>query len=321
MAARTGLSVKTIRYYSDIGLLPESARSGGGHRRYAADALPRLRLIRHLRALDTPIATIAAVVTGEHSLADLVTGELDTVRSQMRRLAWRRGALRALNGCPGPEERLRRLALIADVGRPDEAHDRLVRYWHWALPAGLPHRLIQAVVEGAVPEPPATPTGATVLAYAELHALTGEADRRRQPQNHQVGDVASFYAGLLDACTLAGEALASGCRARRAEALDRFVRTYARVTGDEDTPAFRAHLRTRFRDATHPGSFPLHYWRHALTVTGKTPPGPGPTDHGHLAAPLAVLYHQLAGLPLAEEPPPTVSTDHHQPLDETNSRR
>lgn len=40
LAARTGLPVKTIRYYSDIGLRPESGRSRGGHRRYAADALP-----------------------------------------------------------------------------------------------------------------------------------------------------------------------------------------------------------------------------------------------------------------------------------------
>ncbi|WP_377273185.1 MerR family transcriptional regulator [Peterkaempfera sp. SMS 1(5)a] len=298
LAARTGLPVKTIRYYSDIGLLPESGRSRGGHRRYAADALSRLRLIQRLRALDTPIAAIAAVMTGEHSLADLVTRELDTAQAHLRELTWRQGILQALDNCPEPE-RLRRLALLAEVGRLDEAHDRLVRYWHWALPAGLPHRLTRAVIEGAVPLPPATPTSSTVLAYAELHALTSGDNRRRQPQSHQVGDVASFYSGIMDACTLAAESLASGCPARRAEALDHFVRTYARIGGHDDTPAFRAHLRTRFRQAAQRGSFPLHYWRHAVAVTCETRPQSTATGQGHLAASLATLHQQVAGLPLA----------------------
>ncbi|MEU0806253.1 MerR family transcriptional regulator [Streptomyces sp. NPDC005970] len=305
LATRTGLPVKTIRYYSDIGLLPESGRSPGGHRRYAADALPRLRLIQRLRALDTPIAAIAAVVTGERSLADLITRELDTAQVRLREVAWRRELLRALDGCSAPE-RLRRLALLAGVGRLDEAHDRLVRYWRWALPAGLPPRLAQAVVDGAVPAPPttpATPTTSAVLAYAELHALATADDRRRQPQRDQVGDVASFYSGLLDACSLATEALVSGSPARHAEALDRFVRTYARIGGHDDTPAFRAHLRTRFRRGARPGSFPLRYWRHALAVTGDIPPRSTESGQGHLAAPLAALHRQVAGLPLTVDPP------------------
>ncbi|GAA1667539.1 MerR family transcriptional regulator [Streptomyces yatensis] len=303
LAARTGLPVKTIRYYSDIGLLPESGRTPGGHRRYAADALPRLRLIQRLRALGTPIAAIAAVMAGERSLGELVSRELDAVQEQLREATWRREVLRALDDCPAPE-RPRRLALLAGVGSPDDAHDRLVRYWHWALPAGLPRRLAQAVIEGAVPAPPAaqsapaTPTTATVLAYAELHALATADDRRRQPQPHQVGDVASFYAGLLDACALAGEALVSGCPERRAEALGQFVRTYARVNGHDDTPAFRAHLRALFRRGRRAGSFSLRYWRQALAVTGETPPPSASVGQGHLAAPLAALHEQVAGLPL-----------------------
>ncbi|WP_411127883.1 MerR family transcriptional regulator [Streptomyces sp. x-19] len=303
LAARTGLTVKTIRYYSDIGLLPESGRSPGGHRRYAADALPRLRLIQRLRALGTPIAAIAAVTTGLRSLADLITHELDTVQAQMRELTWRQVALQALEDCPGPEQP-RRLALLAGVGRLDEAHDHLTRYWHWALPTRLPHRLAQAVIEGAVPTPPATPTTPTVLAYAELHALTTAEDRRRQPQSHQVGDVASFYAGILDACTLATEALDSGCPTKHAEALDHFVRTYARIGGHDDGPAFRAHLRTQFRNGTRPDAFPLRYWRHALSAIGGTPPRSTASGQGHLAAPLITLHQQITGpLPSADQPP------------------
>ncbi|MEU3957985.1 MerR family DNA-binding transcriptional regulator, partial [Streptomyces achromogenes] len=46
LAARARTTVKTIRFYSDQGLLPEAARSSGGHRRYGPDALARLRTIR-----------------------------------------------------------------------------------------------------------------------------------------------------------------------------------------------------------------------------------------------------------------------------------
>ncbi|SCG12064.1 DNA-binding transcriptional regulator, MerR family [Streptomyces sp. MnatMP-M27] len=302
LAARTGLPVKTIRYYSDIGLLPESGRSPGGHRRYAADALPRLQLIQRLRALGTPIAAIAAVMAGERSLDELVTRELDAVREQLRTLTWRRATLRALDGCPAPE-RLRRLTLLAGVGTPEDAHDHLVRYWRWALPAGLPPRLVRAVVEGAVPVPPAAPTTAAVLAYAELHALATSGDRRRQPQPHQVGDVASFYSGVVDACALAAEALVTGCPDRRAEALGHFVGAYARIGGHDDTPAFRARLRALFRHGARAGSFSLRYWRHALVVTGETPRPSAASGQGHLAAPLAALHHQVAGLPLAADTP------------------
>lgn len=45
LAEVSGLAVKTIRFYSDAGLLP-SRRTAAGHRRYAPADLPRLQLIR-----------------------------------------------------------------------------------------------------------------------------------------------------------------------------------------------------------------------------------------------------------------------------------
>jgi len=46
---RTGLPVKTLRFYSDAGLLPPAERSRSGYRLYSQDALVRLDLIRTLR--------------------------------------------------------------------------------------------------------------------------------------------------------------------------------------------------------------------------------------------------------------------------------
>ncbi|MEV0963983.1 MerR family transcriptional regulator [Streptomyces sp. NPDC049910] len=58
LAERAGVTVKTVRFYSDRGLLPASGRSTGGHRRYGPEALDRLRLIRSLRELGLPLPEV-----------------------------------------------------------------------------------------------------------------------------------------------------------------------------------------------------------------------------------------------------------------------
>lgn len=52
VAARTGLSLRTIRYYEEVGLVTPSARSAGGFRLYAEEDVARLQLIRRMKPLD-----------------------------------------------------------------------------------------------------------------------------------------------------------------------------------------------------------------------------------------------------------------------------
>jgi MerR family transcriptional regulator, repressor of the yfmOP operon len=49
VAAETGLTPRTIRYYEELGLLSPAARSEGAYRLYDAEDLERLRFIRSLR--------------------------------------------------------------------------------------------------------------------------------------------------------------------------------------------------------------------------------------------------------------------------------
>jgi len=51
LAKRTGVSVRTLHYYEEIGLLTPSGRSQAGHRLYGADDIVRLQQIRSLRQL------------------------------------------------------------------------------------------------------------------------------------------------------------------------------------------------------------------------------------------------------------------------------
>lgn len=58
LADRTGTKVQTIRYYEQIGLMPEPGRTAGGQRRYDTAALDRLAFIRHARQLGFPLDAI-----------------------------------------------------------------------------------------------------------------------------------------------------------------------------------------------------------------------------------------------------------------------
>src|SRR6202044_218371 len=58
LADRTGLPVRTIRYWSDIGAVPPAARVGRDHRRYDAAGVARLELVATLRELGLGLAEI-----------------------------------------------------------------------------------------------------------------------------------------------------------------------------------------------------------------------------------------------------------------------
>ncbi|WP_043734662.1 MerR family DNA-binding transcriptional regulator, partial [Nocardia asiatica] len=46
LAAASGITAKTIRFYEQEGLMPEPARTPGGYRDYSDDHIARLRFIR-----------------------------------------------------------------------------------------------------------------------------------------------------------------------------------------------------------------------------------------------------------------------------------
>lgn len=270
LARLTGLSVRTIRYYSDSGILPETTRSAGGHRRYGREALDHLLLVKRLRALGLPLPAIRQVLTGERPLGDVIAAELDRVASQLASLRWRQASLQALDGCTA-EERVARLDLLARVPTPHVSDD-LVRFWRRVLPVTLPARLVEAITAAAVPSPPREPTPRQVLAYAELHALVTDPSlaaniRRRERENADgTVDVTVLFDGLGEACSLAASAIAAGRPPQPGDALDCFVQAHARARRERDTPVFRARLYNSITCATDP--WITRYWDLVGTVTG-----------------------------------------------------
>ena len=147
LARATGLTVRTLHYYDEIGLLPPSARLAGGHRLYDGADVARLYRIIRLRQLGFPLSQVEAVLAEpEWQLAPAIERHLADARhraAMTARLCTRLAAMAAelaRRDSPSPEQMLSTveemtmmdstihgttgLLMYDDV---DAAHDYIVR--------------------------------------------------------------------------------------------------------------------------------------------------------------------------------------------------
>jgi MerR family transcriptional regulator, copper efflux regulator len=97
VAARSGVSVKTIRFYCDQGLLQPSGRSEGRYRLFDASVYGELALIRTLRALDIPLSTITAVLEARRSGVCTCDNLQATIRAKAGEIEQRIANLQSLH--------------------------------------------------------------------------------------------------------------------------------------------------------------------------------------------------------------------------------
>lgn len=113
LARRTGRTVKTIRYYETIGLLPIAPRSEGGYRMYGSQDEQRLDFIRAAQSLGLRLDDVREIMAfrerGEMP-CQYVRGRL---RDESRRLSQKIKAMIRLQG------ELERLSAKAELLPPD----------------------------------------------------------------------------------------------------------------------------------------------------------------------------------------------------------
>ncbi|MGF6887550.1 DNA-binding transcriptional MerR regulator [Nocardia sp. GAS34] len=256
LARRTGLGVRTIRFYCDEGIL-ESRRSPGGHRMFDAEAATeRLLLVRRLRELGLGLGPITAVLRGDRSIAEAIAGESARLEIEFRALAWRRASLRAIETAT-PPRRAELLALLAAAHDAGAVHDSLVRFW----------RRILAPIRGGdtagwicwnVPEPPADPSVEEIVAYAELAALVADPGmnsvvRQQFWRNHSelIRNHRGLYSDLGEVMVDVVPLVTAGVRPYSGGELDRFVDAHAAARGERDSVRFRELLLTGATDTDH----------------------------------------------------------------------
>lgn len=90
IAERLGLSVRTLHYWEEVGLVTPSARSAGGFRLYTDADLERLILIRRMKPLGFTLEEMKAILEAVDTLnrpraADLLVGGADDTRGGAER--------------------------------------------------------------------------------------------------------------------------------------------------------------------------------------------------------------------------------------------
>ncbi|HEY2286538.1 MAG TPA: MerR family transcriptional regulator [Streptosporangiaceae bacterium] len=93
LATRTGVPTRTIRFWSDAGLVPPASWSGSGYRLYDAEAAARLDLVRTLRELGFGLDVVQAVLSRTRTVAEVAAAHVAVLDTQIRALRLRRAVL------------------------------------------------------------------------------------------------------------------------------------------------------------------------------------------------------------------------------------
>ncbi|MFG1868206.1 MerR family transcriptional regulator [Micromonospora arborensis] len=261
LAQRTGLSVKTIRYYADSGIVPPTDRSPAGYRRYGPDAVARLELVRTLRDLGVDLAAIRRVVDCEVPLHEVAAAHAEALAVQIRVLRLRQAVLTvaARRGSGSAEvDDLRRLAQLTARERQHLVGDFLDTVF-----ADLRDQpAYPGVLVSMTPELPDDPTTEQIEAWLELAELcqdtTFRTSMRRLARQHAVDhDVPGLprpdaVAVVRDAVA---PALAAGLDPAGPDAdavVATVTRRYASLHGHTDDADLRQRLLDRLTMANDP---------------------------------------------------------------------
>ncbi|MFJ4657347.1 MerR family transcriptional regulator [Nocardia sp. NPDC088792] len=146
LAATAGVTVRTVRHYHEIGLLPEPERDPSGYRRYDAQAAVDLIRIRTLAEAGVPLARIDAML---HAQPDEFSSAIADIDAELRRridqLAEHRRRIAELAGGESlvlPAEVVAVLDRLRGYG-VSERTVRLERDWSILLQATDPHAVPQ----------------------------------------------------------------------------------------------------------------------------------------------------------------------------------
>jgi DNA-binding transcriptional MerR regulator len=101
VAVRAGVNVETLRYYERRGLLPEPARSVGGHREYGADTVRFVRAVKEAQSLGFSLAEIEEYLSltrrdpnaAPAAARERLDGKLEAVDAKMAALRTMRAGL------------------------------------------------------------------------------------------------------------------------------------------------------------------------------------------------------------------------------------
>jgi DNA-binding transcriptional MerR regulator len=172
LASRTGLSVRTLRFYADSGVLPESGRTESGYRLFPEAAVPRARLIRALRELGVGLDDVRRVLAAEATVAEVAAAHAKALDAQIRTLRLQRAVLRAVARSTSNQE----LQLMTDLTTLTARERRRILDDYLDAVFGDQHSEVAERMRVGAPELPDDPTPDQVAAWVEVAELLRDPD-------------------------------------------------------------------------------------------------------------------------------------------------
>jgi DNA-binding transcriptional MerR regulator len=280
LAQRTGLSVRTIRFYSDAGVVPASGRSAAGYRLYDAGALARLEAARSLRELGLDLETVTRVLDRELTLGDVLALHAGALDAQIRILRLRRAVLRAVAKRNTTLEGMELMHNLAKMS--EEERNRILSDFYDEVFGGLDiDPAFEERMRSVRAELPDDPSPEQVEAWIELAELVQDPGFRQRVREmseahsavRQAGEEVEASPGNgfeLVVAERAGAALAAGVDPRSPEAAAVLVPIVDALRGESpDTAELRAATADRF--AMGNDARVERYWQLLGAVNGWDP--------------------------------------------------
>ena len=221
LARRSGVPVRTLRFWSDAGVLPETERSSSNYRRYDARAVARLDLVRTLRELGLGLDEVRLVLEERSSVADVAAAHVAAIDSRIRVLRTQRAVctLLARSANPDDPDSPRKAALMNDLTRLSaEERQHMIDEFVGAAFDGIDPAAQGAGIAQAMRSLPAQlpddPTTEQVEAWIELAELVSDpsfrARVREMATTGAAGEPTDFPTDPTAVIEQAGAALATG---------------------------------------------------------------------------------------------------------------
>ncbi|MEN1888086.1 MerR family transcriptional regulator [Streptomyces mirabilis] len=202
LARATGLTVRTIRYWSDEGALPPVARSAGGYRLYDAASVARLELIRTLRELGLGLDAVRKVLAGETTVAEVAAAHVAALDAQISSLKVTRAVLSSVARRGSTAEEMTLMNTLARLSAAERK--RIMEEFVEELFHGLDSvdPAIQERMRSTAVDLPQEPTPEQVDAWVELAEMVQDPEFRAQMR-----EVVEFNAADRDHAAAAGRSV------------------------------------------------------------------------------------------------------------------
>jgi DNA-binding transcriptional MerR regulator len=268
--------VKTLRFWSDEGLLPPAARSKSGYRLYAEEALVRLDLVRSLREAGLGLDAIRKVLRRDLSLAAALRLHLATVEAHAASLHRVAAALRAAIAKGEPNESdVRRLCAVTRL--TNEERKAVIENFYERVSEGIPvdETWKQKMIGASTPSLPDNPTAEQLDAWIELADLVADPtfvenlrSSAKEVWDRKV-DVKVLQQTNEAAAKTASEARARGDAPTSAAGraiVDAYLEGIAKAAGKPISEALKKGVRERFERHDPRAS---RYWELVAIMTGR----------------------------------------------------